>query len=98
MIVIEPSHGLCNRLRAIKSAMNLAKKYNQKLVVLWRVDNDLTCRFFDLFSLIFQHFPQSVSKKEHIVNFLRSGNGAFKQQKNTVQSLPFARCFFKVKS
>jgi hypothetical protein len=49
MIIVEPSHGLCNRLRVIRSAINLAEKYSQKLLVLWRVDSELHSRWKNCF-------------------------------------------------
>lgn len=49
MLIIEPTHGLCNRLRVIRSGINLALKYNLKLHIIWRVNSELGCRFEDLF-------------------------------------------------
>jgi len=48
-LIVEPSHGLCNRLRVIRSALNLAQRFHFKLVVLWRVNKELKCKYEDIF-------------------------------------------------
>ena len=52
VLFVEPTCGLCNRLRVIKSAMNLANQYNYSLKIIWRVNNDLGARYNDLFERI----------------------------------------------
>lgn len=49
MIIIQPSGGLCNRIRVINSAYELAKKRKDKLTVLWLNNNELNCPFESLF-------------------------------------------------
>ena len=49
VFIVEPTHGLCNRLRVIRSALNLAQRINFKVVVLWRVNDELGCKYEDLF-------------------------------------------------
>lgn len=51
MIVIQPSGGLCNRMRVINSAYILAQKKNCKLYVLWKMCDELNCPFEELFEL-----------------------------------------------
>lgn len=49
MIIIQPSGGLCNRIRVINSAYELAKKRQDKLTVLWLNNAELNCPFESLF-------------------------------------------------
>ena len=49
MIIIQPSGGLCNRIRAINSAATLAKKKGLPLKVLWLNAPELNCPFESLF-------------------------------------------------
>lgn len=49
MIIIQPSGGLCNRIRAINSAAALAKKKGLPLKVLWLNAPELNCPFESLF-------------------------------------------------
>lgn len=49
MLIIQPSGGLCNRIRVINSAWELAKRRQEKLVVLWYLCPELNCSFTDLF-------------------------------------------------
>lgn len=49
MLIIQPSGGLCNRMRVINSAYQLAKLRNEPLVVLWYNCKELNCPFEDLF-------------------------------------------------
>lgn len=49
MIIIQPSGGLCNRMRVINSAWILAQKKNCKLFVLWKMCDELNCPFEELF-------------------------------------------------
>ena len=49
MIIIQPSGGLCNRMRVISSAYVLAQKKNCKLLVLWKMCDELNCPFEELF-------------------------------------------------
>lgn len=49
MLIIQPSGGLCNRMRVINSARLLAEKRKEKLIVLWYACPELNCSFEDLF-------------------------------------------------
>lgn len=48
-IYCQPLGGLCNRMRVITGAMELAKVLNSKLVVIWTSDSTLNAKFSDLF-------------------------------------------------
>ena len=49
MIYIEPQAGLCNRMRAIESAYQIAKEMNKKLCIVWCCNVDCMAKFSDLF-------------------------------------------------
>jgi hypothetical protein len=49
MIILEPMGGLCNRMRAMQSAINLAREYNTELKVIWVLNKALNCEFSKLF-------------------------------------------------
>lgn len=49
MIIIRPEGGLCNRIRAIASAVQVSKETGQRLVVIWQKDYPLESCFSDLF-------------------------------------------------
>ena len=49
MVIIQPSGGLCNRMRVINSSLELAKRKNAKLIVLWYVADELNAPFESLF-------------------------------------------------
>ena len=49
MLIIQPSGGLCNRMRVINSACRLAKRRGEKLIVLWYLCGELNCPFEALF-------------------------------------------------
>ena len=49
MLIIQPSGGLCNRMRVINSAWELAKKRGERLIVLWYLCPELNCPFESLF-------------------------------------------------
>jgi len=49
MFVIKPIGGLCNYLRVILSYNQLAKKYNEKLLVHWEVTPECNGKFHDYF-------------------------------------------------
>ena len=60
MIYLIPLSGLCNRLRAIASAIALARDSGAMLKIYWVKNHDLNCRFDDLFS------PMSIDNVELI--------------------------------
>lgn len=49
MIIIQPSGGLCNRMRVINSGWRLARERREKLLVLWNCNPELNCPFDELF-------------------------------------------------
>ncbi len=49
MIIIQPSGGLCNRMRVINSGWRLAKERQEELRVLWLCNAELNCPFEELF-------------------------------------------------
>lgn len=49
MVIIQPSGGLCNRMRVINSSLELAKRKNAKLLVLWYCADELNAPFESLF-------------------------------------------------
>lgn len=49
MIIIQPSGGLCNRMRVINSGWQLARWRREKLLVLWNCNAELNCPFGALF-------------------------------------------------
>jgi hypothetical protein len=48
MIILKPLGGLCNRLRAIDSAINLSQTLSKKLVVIWIINPALNCPLSEL--------------------------------------------------
>lgn len=52
MIYIYPEGGLCNRMRAIDSALALARESGQPLVIIWALNTDLNCDFHLLFKAL----------------------------------------------
>lgn len=57
MIVLEPVGGLCNRMRAIASALALGAAIERDIWLLWRRDATLDCGFAELFER-----PEGVSR------------------------------------
>ena len=49
MVIIQPSGGLCNRMRVINSSLELAKRKGTKLLVLWYCTDELNAPFESLF-------------------------------------------------
>ena len=60
MIVIQPRGGLCNRMRAVDSAIALSEKLGKKLNVIWLLNYECNCKFQDLFIV-----PKSVNRFIH---------------------------------
>ncbi len=54
-LFVNVQHGLGNRLRALASAMVLARKFKRELIVIWEKDEHCGCHFEDLFSCL--EFP-----------------------------------------
>lgn len=51
MLFLRPAGGLCNRLKALKSAIGLMTSLNRRLVVCWRLDREMNISFGRLFQL-----------------------------------------------
>ena len=49
MIVLQPIAGLCNRMRAIGSAIALSRSLGRELVVLWEANKNINCSFSEIF-------------------------------------------------
>ena len=49
MVIIQPSGGLCNRMRVINSSLELARRKGCKLLVLWYCADELNAPFESLF-------------------------------------------------
>lgn len=50
MIVCEPTSGLTSRMYVLADAYDLAEKYDQELVVIWRKTSDCDCRYNQVFA------------------------------------------------
>ncbi len=48
-LYIHVQHGLGNRLRALASAMAMAKQTNRELILIWKPDHHCDCSIYDLF-------------------------------------------------
>ena len=60
MVIIQPSGGLCNRMRVINSSLELAKRKGCKLLVLWYCADELNAPFENLFQPV---------KEFQVINF-----------------------------
>lgn len=49
MLIIQPSGGLCNRIRVINSGYRLARERREKLLILWNCNHELNCPFHLLY-------------------------------------------------
>lgn len=56
MIIIQPSGGLCNRMRVINSGWRLARERQEKLKIIWNCNAELNCPFESLFQPV-KEFP-----------------------------------------
>lgn len=52
MLIIQPSGGLCNRIRVINSGWRLARERQERLLILWNCNSELNCPFHALFQPI----------------------------------------------
>lgn len=50
MIIVRPEGGLCNRLRVIASALTVARREHQKVVVVWHTWDDMQSLYTDVFN------------------------------------------------
>lgn len=64
VIIIEPLEGLCNRMRALDSAIAFSHKIQRPLKVVWRMDTRLNCPLGDLFEYT-EAFGQVVELAYH---------------------------------
>lgn len=78
ILFVVPLAGLCNRMRVIASAAELAGRYNMRLIVLWIRKQNMNIRFSDLFEPIPHRVlefsdDQSLSYKlcYHLIKLLR---------------------------
>ena len=69
MIYLKPVGGLCNRMRAIESTINLCEKNNCNLTIFWVKDTDLNCSFKSLF-LPIKNTKVNIKVKEFKGNFI----------------------------
>ena len=82
MLIIDPAGGLCNRLRALDSAIALAKAINKPVNLIWRRNNrlsELNCNFSSLFNTpeiitklsqpYTPHFVKRIIKNLHLYQF-----------------------------
>lgn len=49
MIILETYCGLCNRLRAIQSTLDLAEKYGHSVMIIWAENQNCHCKYQELF-------------------------------------------------
>jgi len=54
-VVVDVMFGLCNRLRALASAISVAKALNRKVMLVWSLDEHCACEFRQLFA-----YPESL--------------------------------------
>ncbi len=60
MIIIQPSGGLCNRMRVINSGWRLARERQEKLLILWNCNPELNCPFNALFQPVTEFRVKSI--------------------------------------
>ncbi len=63
LLLCEPCGGLCNRMRVLVSAINLARDAGAVLRVVWKNDSHLSCRFDELFGM-----PSGVMSIHHVAD------------------------------
>jgi hypothetical protein len=65
-IIVVPLFGLCNRMRAMDSAMALGDEWNRPVEVMWQNDQDLGAFFRDLFepipSMMIHDRPDAIAR------------------------------------
>ena len=67
MIYIEPRGGLANRMRALASAISIAKELNRKLTCIWLENSELNASFESLFKKIeYVEFLNSKKKYKNL--------------------------------
>ncbi|MDO4284073.1 MAG: hypothetical protein Q4C60_01945 [Eubacteriales bacterium] len=80
MIVCEPTSGLTSRSYVLADAYALAKKYGQKLIVIWQKTSDCNCFYEEVFDQEqFSDIPHRIyncNKFEYKINELKQEGGA----------------------
>lgn len=90
VVYSEPTGGLCNRMGALNYAYLFAKKYDCKLVVLWKDNFEAACRFEEMFPdfdkdvkiinmVYYKKTPKELLKSGKIISFILRAikHGAF---------------------
>ena len=93
MVIIQPSGGLCNRMRVINSSLELAKRKGAKLLVLWYCADELNAPFESLFEPVdeFQVINFSSLKDIKSVDGLLNANFSLKGDLNKIKSNGFIK-------
>ena len=66
-IVIIPTQGLCNRMRAIASAHVLAEYFKTTMYMIWNPEECCNCEFNDLFTNIFPSIDLNIIKDKKYI-------------------------------
>lgn len=82
ILIINPQHGLSNRLRAIASAYSISKSCNKKLIINWIPDNHCDCLFTDLFNINIDTISSKIVIKDHEVKIYNYMEKEMNSKKN----------------
>jgi hypothetical protein len=95
MIVLKPTGGLCNRMRAINSALALAKQTGHRLHVIWEENKWLNCAYSRLF-IPYPDFSVSSLRINLLYNTAFAGAYGFprKQYHAWLNRFMFSKCYF----
>ncbi|AWI06383.1 hypothetical protein [Clostridium drakei] len=71
MICFEPTGGLCNRLRAISSMIELNNDYNlsSNIIISWKKNKELNCSFYELFKPLESIPLKDIKQMDQISHF-----------------------------
>jgi hypothetical protein len=88
-LFIDAQHGLGNRMRAIGSAAQVARRTGRELVIIWRPDHHCQCRFDDLFEYAgpveIDDSPEAAAARKNIVyNYMEAEPGGRKDEPITL--------------
>lgn len=83
MIICSPQGGVGNRMQVINSYYKVAKYYNQKLVVIWKISGDLCCSSKKLFNM-----PEEVGLFEIRLGGGKTSSLIFKLIRNILRIFP----------
>jgi hypothetical protein len=89
MITIQPTGGLCNRMRATDSAISLSKKLNKPLRLVWCKNQELNCGFDELFVV-----PKSVEKFQQHDQYYDPSNRVARFQNKLSKEMAKKLAFF----